>query len=75
MLSGGACRMIDTEHTDLPKCPYCGTENTDAWSLNFPPSDAYDDDVYITTECPACSQTYRVDRHTTITFTTKMIGE
>ena len=60
--------MVDTRHTDLPICPYCGHADKSAWEINF---GGVEGDV--SHWCPSCGEEYLCSRHALVTYSTEKI--
>lgn len=54
---------MNHEHTDDAICPYCGRAHQDIWELG----DSYERD------CNSCGRTFLVERHVSITYSTKRV--
>lgn len=55
---------VDLEYNRAPICPYCGCAMRDAWELGDDPDKV---------DCGACGETYKVERHVEVTYSTSKI--
>ena len=62
---------IDTNHTDFPKCPKCGTEFEEPCDLE----DLIRDNDETTIECENCGTEYSVVLHVEYSYSTELIEE
>lgn len=67
--AGSAAGVIDTEHRDNPICPYCGHLRKDAWEINFGPGIEGWNEI----TCGNCEKEYFVERHCTVTYSTRKL--
>lgn len=58
---------IETEYTDLPTCPYCGARDQDYWDHDWEGREI------IEVPCGACELDYSLERHQSISFTTRPV--
>lgn len=59
------------DHTDAPKCPFCGHEETDAWEIDF--GLAWEGDTEVS--CGRCGKDYFCSRHCEVTFSSEPIKD
>ncbi len=57
--------MPDTERTHNATCPYCGHTNWDSGEIGGGGPGDFD------SKCDECGKTFRVTRHTRITYSTR----
>lgn len=61
---------FDLDYQIEPVCPYCGKKEGDAWELPF---SGMEDDI--DADCGHCGKTYRVERHVSISYSTRPLED
>lgn len=56
-----------TNHTVRPICPYCGSEERDAWELNL------SDGETTIISCGRCDEDYEIECHVDVSYSTKQV--